>query len=260
MLKKPLVIVIFMLMAEMVGAYCTLGMTDCSSFSLAPSLGYYKYAEPGLMNIKGISFGLQADYQYTSAEKVAFIFASEIAFVNGRYAGSYQNGTPLSYNNDNSYLLSFSPRIGYQLYFARQDLQLVPFIGIAYRYLNNDNADKPGGYLREANYFYIPVGITVDKRFSKWLFESNFEFDYFVYGRQYSGIDGGIENAQHSGYGAKLNALVGQADASVTWLAGPYIKYWNIKDSETATGASQSTWIEPANYTVDSGLMVKFVF
>ncbi|MBK2123695.1 hypothetical protein [Fangia hongkongensis] len=237
----------------------------CSIFSLSPSLGYYKYAEPSLMNIQGPLVGIEGEYQYISTKNIVLWINGGFAFVNGRYDGSSVNlitleRTPLTFHNDKSYILNLSPKIGYRISFYSKGVSLLPYIGAGYRYLYNNTTDNvEGGYERISNYFYVPIGLQLTKVWNKWIWQSQIEFDIFAYGYQYSGTDGGFTNAQHDGYGANAYTLFGRKEHMLSWLIGPYIQYWNIKQSEFAKGDTR-TWYEPENYTINTGVMVKFIF
>ena len=54
---------------------------------------------------------------------------------------------------------------------------------------------------------------------------------------------------------------MGRNTGHVTWLIGPYIKHWNIKDSDSVKSSVDGKFYhEPANNTLDIGLMLRFIF
>ena len=260
MLKKVYAAMFFLLSTATSYAACGIDQTGCSLFSISPMVGYYSYREPGLMSIKGPSFGLDGSYQYIDRNKVTLIVDGQLGFVNGKYDGSLLNGQPFQMDNDDSYILGISPKIGYVFFWQKLSLALTPFIGLGYRFLNNDSSHDSAGYLRISNYFYIPVGVDVNWHKGKLVFQSRIEFDGLIRGVQYSGIDGGVTNQQREGWGANGYLLLGRDQESWTWLVGPYIKYWKIQSSETANGATTNGWYEPENNTLDVGLLFKFIF
>ena len=71
------------------------------------------------------------------------------------------------------------------------------------------------------------------------LVQSQLEFDYLLHGIQHSYVAFSKEQThplthqQKSVYGANANLLFGQRQGSWAWLVGPYIKYWNIAESNT---------------------------
>ncbi len=241
-------------------ATCGIDKAGCSLFSISPMAGYYSYREPGLISIKGPSFGLDGSYQYIDRNKVTLIVDGQFGFVNGKYDGRLLNGQAFQMDNDNSYILGISPKVGYVFSWQKSGLKLTPYIGLGYRYLNNDSSNNSAGYLRISNYFYIPVGADISWHKNKLIIQSRLEFDGLIHGIQYSGIDGGVTNQQREGWGANGYLLLGRDQGSWAWLIGPYIKYWKIQTSETADGATQKVWYEPENNTVDAGLMMKFIF
>ena len=228
-----------------------LGNNEGSRVSFSSAAGYYQYKEPGLMKITGPSLSLDLDYQYTYTNNIVLMLNSDFGFVYGRYDGSLMDGTPASLNS-NSFILGISPRLGYQFYLPKYSFRLLQFIGLGYRYLNNDTSNDSRGYLRQSNYFYLSVGFIFEYEYQDWLWQSEIEFNNLIQGIQYSGIAGGITNKQDSGFGIKGNILMGRNTGHVTWLIGPYIKYWNIKDSDSVKSSVDGKFYhEPANNTLD---------
>ena len=246
-----------------------LGNNEGSRVSFSAAAGYYQYKEPEIkpipMSIKGPSLSLDLDYQYTYTNNIVLMLNSDFGFVYGKYDGSTRDRntgvvTPLSYNGDNSFILGISPRLGYQFYLPKYSFRLLQFIGLGYRYLHNDSSDITGGYLRQSNYFYLSVGFIFEYEYQQWLWQSEIEFNNLIQGIQYSGAYGGVTNKQDSGFGINGNILMGRNTGHVTWLIGPYIKYWNIKDSDHVSNAHVTGAHEPANNTLDIGLMLRFIF
>ncbi|WP_440682832.1 hypothetical protein [Cysteiniphilum halobium] len=259
MIKRIIAFSAILLMAINVNATCGIDKVGCSLFSISPMAGYYSYREPGLMSIKGPSFGLDGNYQYIDRNKVTLIVDGQLGFVNGKYDGRLLNGQPFQMENDNSYILGIAPKLGYVFSWQRAGLKLTPYIGLGYRYLHNDSSNNSAGYLRISNYFYIPVGADISWHMNKFIIQSRLELDGLIHGTQYSGIDGGISNQQREGWGANGYILLGREQGGWAWLIGPYIKYWKVQTSEVASG-NTNKWIEPENNTVDVGLMIKFIF
>lgn len=55
------------------------------------------------------------------------------------------------------------------------------------------------------------------------------------------------DNTQHDGYGLRGEIMIGQKPSSVSdigWEFGPFVRYWNIKDSNITTAPDGSQWIE----------------
>ncbi|WP_100550587.1 hypothetical protein [Caedibacter taeniospiralis] len=246
---------------------CGIDKVGCSLISISPAIGYYKYEEPKIhtpqgqkyMNIKGVSFRLDGAYQYIDRNRVTLIVDGELAFVNGKYDGFLQNGEPFQMSNDDSYILGVSPKIGYVFSWQGVGVNLTPFVGLGYRFLDNDTSGTSGGYKRISNYFYIPIGVDFDWRKNKFMLQSRVEFDGLIQGVQYSSVDGGVTNDQREGWGANAYVLLGRDQGGWAWLVGPYVKYWKMQTSETSTG-NTGNWVEPENNTLESGVQFKFIF
>ena len=261
MLKRSFLAGVLCIAATSAYSLCSEHNRSCSLFSISPTFGYYQYKEPGLMSIKGPSFGLQLDYQQISRNGMVLFVNAELGFVNGKYDGRLNDNeqTPFTMNNDNSYILGISPRLGYQFLLYQQQLALTPYAGLGYRFLHNGTSDNQYGYLRISNYFYLPLGVQLTLNKGHFMMQSQLEFDVLPHGIQYSGVDGGVYNQQDRGFGANANILFGQDESSWAWLVGPYVKYWKIPDSKAEAGNTY-TWKEPKNNTLDIGLMAKFIF
>ncbi len=262
MVKKALILASLSLSPLMVNSMCEVDKIDCSEFSLSPAIGYYSYREPGLMSIKGPSIALDGSYQYIERNRITLMIEGQLGFVNGKYDGRLNDKqqTPFQMNNDNSFIFGISPRIGYLFQFPKVLITVTPFLGLGYRYLNNDTSNDSHGYLRASNYFYIPIGLQFTWLHKKLVLESKLEFDYLIRGIQYSSVDGGIVNQQREGWGANGNILLGRNQGSWMWLIGPYIRYWKIQTSDIANGNAEKGWYEPENNTLGVGVMAKFVF
>ncbi|WP_192483204.1 MULTISPECIES: hypothetical protein [Cysteiniphilum] len=133
--------VVFVLVA--LGAY-----SNESIFTLTPELSYYSYREPSVMKITGPGLGLDCCYQYIDKNKVTFLIHARANFINGTYDGRTQTGDKLINNNDNSCILETAPKLGYVLTWQESNINITPYTGVGYRYLNNDTSVKNGGYLR----------------------------------------------------------------------------------------------------------------
>ena len=252
MLNKIIVFFFSLLVLGGVYAKSELNNSQGSRFIFSPSVGYYKYKSPELMEITGplLSFGV--DYQYTKENNIVLMVSSDFSFVNGSYTGSLFDGKPQTFDNDNSYILGVSPRLGYQFYFQEQVFKFLPSIGLGYRYLNNDASNEPGDYLRQSAYFYIATSFRFEYVYTHWTWKANIEFDVLMYGAQYSRTKGGVKNKQDSGFGLNSYILMG----SGTSFIGPYIKYWNIADSDLDASGVR----ERKNNTLDIGVMYQFIF
>ncbi|TNF69481.1 MAG: hypothetical protein EP298_03065 [Gammaproteobacteria bacterium] len=231
-----------------------------ASISISPEFGYYRYEEPGIMKIKGPLIGLNSETQIPLPYKF-----SVRLFVRSAYNfGSYSSTSSGDQDNDNSWLINIAPSVGYSFIF-NNGFTLTPYTGFGYRYLNNDSSGDTTttghfGYLRESNYFYWPIGLDIKLKQGKWSYRGVFEYDYLIVGYQYSHLPasfgGTISNKQTQGYGlnGKLE-IAYQVSRRVQIGVGPYIRYWNIKESEVDKG-----FVEPDNNTFEAGGFISFIF
>ncbi|MCF6766017.1 porin family protein [Thiotrichales bacterium 19S3-7] len=230
------------------------------SISLLPEFGYYRYEEPGIMEIKGPLIGLSSETKIPFTHKLSFRL-----FVRGAYNfGSYSSTNTGDNDNDNSWLINIAPSVGYS-FVVNHNVTMTPYTGVGYRYLNNDSSGNETttghfGYLRESNYFYWPIGIDLIFRHKKWTYRGVFEYDYLIVGYQYSHLPasfgGTISNKQTNGYGLNGKLEISyDVSHSVQIGIGPYIRYWNIKESEVDNG-----YVEPDNNTFEAGGFISFLF
>lgn len=148
---------------------------------------------------------------------------------------------------------------------------LSSYIGLGYRRLNNDLRDLgSGGYRRESEYLYVPIGVVHRFRVSKTArFSTTVEYDYFLKGEQksylsdispaYAAVFGDPINKQNHGYGVRISTTYEQE----SWSAGLFFNYWNIDDSEKnyyTDGFFVYSIMEPENDTKELGLQVKYRF
>lgn len=144
-----------------------------------------------------------------------------------------------------------------------------PYYGLAYRILYNDLRKLgSGGYRRESEYLYLPLGVTHRFMISdKSRFVTTLEYDIFLDGTQtsyLSDIDPGlnnIKNGQHKGNGYRLSATYDYS----RWSLGLFYIRWKIADSDyspiTYYGAiTVYSGLEPKNETKESGIQMRYRF
>jgi hypothetical protein len=237
-----------------------------------PQIYFFRYKEPGSMEDKGIFYGVTAAYTYRgwvpayqeNINKLKWMFRAEAMVSWGQvdYDGAYWDGTPAKAKNNND--ISTDLRMLLGLDFPGTQSNNTPYIGIAYRYLDDDSSHDPAGYNREANYVYAPIGITLQGQLnSDWILGANAEFDLFITGQQKSRLsDVGLEdikNRQKSGYGARGSVRIEKTGTKVNFIIEPFIRYWNINDSEIEE-ASGGNGLEPKNNTTEYGVNLLWKF
>ena len=242
------------------------------SDEIGVTMASYSYSEPSLsVTNNATNFGIAYE-KIKSLQGNEFVL-SEMEYVNGadNYTGSGTATIPKYYYN---------LKLAYAKSFSIGDYVLAPYIGLGYRFLNQNgegitSSTGDYAYSRQSTYVYIPIGVKRrDKLQSKAILETTAEFDYLIYGNQFSGLSmlnshgyssvPDINNKQNSGYGLYLSAIYKNDDG---WSYGPYYKYWNIAESEKvyAEFKSGSTWYsgyayEPANTTNEYGFKVMYKF
>lgn len=236
-------------------------------FAFGPEISYIKYEEPGVMKETGIMYGIAGSYAYRNG----IILKIEGKFACGQldYDGSTWGGTPLKINSIPNYMLEPRGLLGWD--FTAGAVTITPYAGIGYRYLNDNMQEKySGGYKRESNYLYLPLGLEFAANFgSGWSLEASGEYDLFIWGKQKSYLSDAIpgaadiENKQNQGYGARGSILIAKKGERVGFKVGPYVNYWNIADSERAlftySGVLYSGY-EPKNNSTEIGCKLVVMF
>ncbi len=156
-----------------------------------------------------------------------------------------------------------------------QGTQLTPYVGFGYRLLadflgGTTTSTGAVGYDRLSQYEYVPIG--VETRFGVapgWSLKPTAEYDYFIHGTQdsyLSEVSGGLSdlhNSQDHGYGWR-GSLMARLEGARPIEFGPYIRYWNIKQSDTQPisfrGVTVGSGFEPANHTTEIGVAAKVWF
>ncbi len=220
----------------------------------------YHYEEPGLMDLKGNRVGAVGAYTFTSPNRVYSRIDLRSSYGLLKYQGS---GTM---DDVPDWIFETRAVIGRD-YLAGDNAALSPYIGLGYRYLYNDlrgySSTGHVGYQRVSQYLYVPVGLTARFRTGeRWVVAPTVEYDVFLSGRQDSQLsDTGIgysdaSNTQKHGYGYRAYLMLENGH----WAFGPWLHYWNIKDSDTVDIGLGKSAYEPANWTREYGVEVRYRF
>src|SRR3989338_11513413 len=228
------------------------------SVDLGTEISYIKYKEPGVMEEKGMMYGIVSSYTYHNKLMLK---------ANGRFSYGqvdYKNSGTL--NNIDDYTLEFRGLGGYDFSVFTAST-LTPYIGIGYRYLNDDMTGTAStgarGYERESNYLYSPIGVEIITPHGSillkndWSIGATAEYDIFWWGLQKSHLsDTGlalndIENDQDKGYGIRGSIKFQKKGEKLAFVIEPFIRYWNIKKSKETAVTYSGTIIgygyEPKN-------------
>jgi len=232
------------------------------TWELGAEVSHITYKEPGVMEEKGMMSGIVGSYTYRSK----FMLKADGRFSYGQV--DYKNSGTL--DNIDDYILEFRGVGGYDFPILKASI-LTPYVGIGYRYLNDDmsgmtTSTGAHGYERESNYFYSPIGVTIITPLRNgWSVGAMLEYDIFWKGIQKSHLGEipgyyDIENDQNDGYGLRCSIKFQKKAERVDFAIEPFIRYWNIKDSETTTDPGGTPWIEPKNNSTEIGIMLAVMF
>lgn len=241
-------------------------------FTLGLEGFYYRYDEKvqrrKLMNDRGVLYGIIAGYDYEFSNHFFMGVDLRAAWGNCNY---WSNGTGRDKRIpagrfEGRFLMG-------KKFLTENGLYLTPFIGAGYRLkmdFSGGHVTTTGhhGYHRASQYFYIPLGLTLTKPLSQdWSLAITGEYDLFIGGEQWSGINRGdgkaLKHNQKRGYGLKADAALIKNFNRKSLSFGPFINYWNIKDSNVVPirHFNQMYYtVEPKNTTIEAGLQIKFRF
>jgi hypothetical protein len=233
-------------------------------WEIGPEVSHFHYEEPGLMKEDGWLYGLTAAYTHNSGSA---LFRIEGAFSYGLvdYEGGIQDletgeVTPYTMEGNRDFLFGLRLLWGAQ-WTMGSDWYSQFLLGLGYRGLSDDSSDDPYGYVRQANYFYLPVGLKVNYVFAdQWQIGFGGEFDLLLLGVQISDIYGGgdsVVNVQNpaSGIGARVSAEVRHRGWPVDVALAPFVQWWWVEESQESEG-----FVEPKNHSVQYGLGLIFRF
>ncbi len=227
------------------------------------SASAYQYKEPGVMSLKGVKLGL--DLHATRVLQNDGFIRGDLRYAAG--VVDYNSENTGSASGEQDLYLELRGLLGRQ--WALDSSVLAAYTGLGYRYLFNDGRGITntgyGGYRRESNYVYLPIGI-IHRRLldDQARLESTLEIDTLLFGVQnshLSDVGGGysdVTNNQGSGYGLKLSVMY----QKYLWAIGPFMHYWNIGQSEIVPEIRYGVptgWglVEPNNNTLEFGFMAR---
>jgi uncharacterized protein YceK len=237
------------------------------TWEIGPQVYHFKYKEPGLMEDTGVFWGLAGAYTYRDwvptfpedepTARVMFRAEGRQSWGTIDYDGALWDGTPYTMSDIDNTSGEWRALLG--LDFPKQILMDTIYIGLGYRYLADNGSSDPAGYDRRSRYVYLPVGLkTVRFLSSKWLLSATAEFDLLIRGRQTSHMKrfgyGTVRNEQNSGYGARAAVALEKRGKVADFTIEPFIRYWDIDDSEIERVSPTLGVYEPANKTTEYGV------
>ncbi len=239
----------------------------------------YSYREEGFMKLDGPMYGVFMDYRHRFSENPEMTSWADVMHSGGkinllkvdlRLAGAddikYRSERTGQMEGENHYAFETRVMGGYEFPWKERNLLFVPYAGVGYRYLLDDNGGRRSttgnwSYDRESHYFYVPLGIEAHKFYaSGWKTRLTTEYDLFMGGRQYSHMEDDpngvyketLYNKQERGYGLRGALRLAKETERFEFFIEPFVRYWHIYDSEIGW-TNETAGIEPNNRTHEYG-------
>jgi hypothetical protein len=246
-------------------------MLRANTFEIGFDTKYFDYEEDGYMEEDGWMYGIIGKYIYHGNNGLMFKTSLSIVFGETDYDGQTQSGTLVRADADD-WIFEWRGVIGKDYRLTGGSI-LTPFTGIGYRYWNND-IDAPGGYEREIQYWYLPIGVkSISPLIKNWTWGVSMEYDLFLGGEVKSYLSdihpayNDPENDQDfgDGYGVRFSLQFNsKISDSFGFSIEPYITYWDIDESDTSTwtayGMPIAYVVEPENDTTVCGLRLTVTY
>ena len=139
-----------------------------------------------------------------------------------------------------------------------------PYIGLGLRYYDDEgkNTTTDTGYLgydRRITQLYLPVGTSYTYTGYGLKIVPNIEYDQLLYGNVNTRMGSygyyNYDNRQISGYGLRGDMMF-SLEGSI-WQFGPFVRYWNINQSQVTITPDNQGWVEPKNKRLQIGAALK---
>lgn len=255
------------------------GFQDLNTFEFGFEYNHFRYEEDIFDLVdQGHLFGAYTSYTFRPArgnstlEDIIDVYKLEGRFNYGKVDYKSNGSGTLDRIKDWTYEVRL---LAGKDFLMGSNMRMTPLVGFGYRYLNDDSGGKQTstgafGYEREANYFYIPLGLEFAARVAdSWVISPSIEYDILIQGRQkshLSDVPGGfpdITNKQHDGFGVRGSIKFIKEFPSVDFVVEPYYRYWDIDDSDVSTGVGSIFIVsgqEPANTSQEYGVRLGAIF
>ena len=213
-----------------------------SRWEIAPEVSWYRYEEPGVMTNTGVLYGVAGAYTRFLDPKFLRLEGG-LSVGEVEYDGSLLDGTPYTSGGNRDLLANIRILGGRLWQTGTWDTQL--YLGLAYRYLNDDSTQDWAGYNRHSNYFYVPLGLKgYHDLADHWQLGLGGEVDILLIGVQISDMGDGsspVTNTQWPGLGARASVEFRRKMGKVDFAAAPFLQYWWVDESSI----SEDGWYEP---------------
>lgn len=230
----------------------------------------YIYKEPYLMQMKGVFYGINGAYSFYLGYDYFMKLDGRFAYGKTNYFSNNTGGFATKTPNklfETRVLLNRNIQIC-------DKISLIPFAGVGYRYKQDNSqgiktSTGHNGYLRKSNYYYLPVGVSMNYNLPHgWNVNTTVEYDFLLEGKQkdYRLQSKILKLNQSKGRGLRSEILLEKTFSRYILSIGPYINYWNIKDSDRSffickCGANHKGYFyEPKNITKETGVKIKYTF
>ncbi len=227
--------------------------------SVGLSLSDYNYEEPGYMNLKAATVGIEYTGTYTFETEwpergMPWFIHGELRYANG--AADYRS--PISGSINDTINRYTEGRLLLGKDFAFSNFVLAPYVGVGLRHLHNDLRRHPRGYRRDTSYVSIPVGVTHKTKMPDlYLLSSTVEYIHLLQGlhkarmSDFNATVGDLSMKQKTGHGFRLSTMARFGNISF----GPSLSYWKVADSNIDKG-----YVEPMNKTHEIGIKAYYHF
>ncbi len=238
------------------------------TWELGAEFSGIEYEEPGVMREDGVMYGVAGawtNHHYGSMVRIE----GKLSYGQVDYVGS---GT---IDNIDDLMLEFRMLGGKELPVSKSTV-VTAYTGFGYRYLRDDISGKVSstnkwGYLRESNYYYIPIGVEALARLEKgWSLGAVLEYDLFLWGKQLSYMSdvnsnyNDLEHNQNDGYGWRGSIRLRKKGRSREYAIEPFIRYWDIEQSDIQAlfknGVFKDYYVEPKNNSRELGIKLSVIF
>lgn len=246
---------------------------------LKVGLQNYTYHEPNVMSIKGpmqiinTMFGLKLTSFIATDIEIYYAMDTGKNIYDGALVRIFSDGReetiPIR-SHSNDYYYGGTYRIGFTPLGNDSQNNLLVYLGISYRYLDNLIRGE-GAYRREQTYLYTPLGIRAQVKIKKFIgLRGNLEFRPLLLGWNKShfsmlGRDNDLTFKQRNGLGTEASMGIDffiAKDSSI--FVETFIDYWNIAQSTRTdsyiAGRFAGTYIEPKNTTLAYGIRIGYSF